>query len=319
MARRLGSMLVQRALWLPAAPPSLVASCSPSSSPFPFSSSPASSSTSSALTVGQTSRHKSSQAQTAAAADLPSAMQKTLGSFAASALGLGGASTSTSTSPARETETWTIKVVTGRRRGAGTPDAVSLSIIGTNASTESMLLDTGDTGFERGSEVVFSLPVRKDLGTLRRLHISKSMPMDHEPGHGWFLRQVEVTTASGDTTVFPCNSWLGNSDCGAYQGACRPFCSPMRACMQTCMHACGRPRPPPLLNTLSPSAAAACERNLLPAATELIEGHHEAVHVTAAGMAIPHPDKILKNGMKGVNRQGFGHGGEDSYFYCEGR
>lgn len=203
---------------------------------------------------------------------------QTLGSFAASALGLGGSSPPSSS---RETEPYKIKVITGRRRGAGTPDAVSLAIIGTNATTESMLLDTGDSGFERGSEVVFTLPVRKDLGTLRRLHISKSMPMDHEPGHGWFLRQIEVTTAAGETTIFPCNSWLGNSDCGAYQ--------------------------------------ASCERNLLPAATELIQGHHEAVHVTAAGMAIPHPDKILKNGLKGVNRQGFGYGGEDSYFYCEGR
>lgn len=51
----------------------------------------------------------------------------------------------------------------------------------------------------------------------------------------------------------------------------------------------------------------------------MIEGHHEAVHISAAGMSIPHPDKVRNSAIKGVNRQGFGHGGEDAYFYCEGK
>lgn len=44
---------------------------------------------------------------------------------------------------------------------------------------------------------------------------------------------------------------------------------------------------------------------------------HEPVRVAAAGMAIPHPEKVTK--QKGVNQQGSGHAGEDSYFFCEGR
>lgn len=68
-----------------------------------------------------------------------------------------------------------------------------------------------------------------------------------------------------------------------------------------------------------PLPAASCERNLLPAATEMIMGHHEPVQVSASALAIPHPEKVMKQKLKGVNQQGSGYAGEDSYFYCEGR
>jgi protein phosphatase PTC7 len=46
--------------------------------------------------------------------------------------------------------------------------------------------------------------------------------------------------------------------------------------------------------------------------------HHEPVKVVASGLAIPHPDKV-KKGAKGANSKGFGHGGEDAYFFTQGK
>jgi hypothetical protein len=72
-----------------------------------------------------------------------------------------------------------------------------------------------------------------------------------------------------------------------------------------------------LLTELLPVAG--LERNLLPAANEMQPAYHEPVHVVASGMAIPHPDKVKESGIKGVNHKGFGFGGEDAYFYTQGR
>jgi hypothetical protein len=41
--------------------------------------------------------------------------------------------------------------------------------------------------------------------------------------------------------------------------------------------------------------------------------------VAASGMAIPHPEKVLKAGMKGRNTRTFGHAGEDAYFVTHSR
>jgi len=49
-------------------------------------------------------------------------------------------------------------------------------------------------------------------------------------------------------------------------------------------------------------------------AVGIVDGHESKVKVKASGMAIPHPDKVLK-GSKAMNKNGRGHGGEDSYFY----
>lgn len=171
--------------------------------------------------------------------------------------------------------------MTSRRRGAGTADAVSIRLIGSEGSSEDILLDTQDCGFERGSHKVFTLAV-PPLGTLRRVHIQKHPPDSPDAfDRGWFLKQVEIQRHGGETTIFPCNSWLGISECGAHTGA--------------------------------------CERNLLPAATDMLLGHHEPIKVSAAGLAIPLPEKIINRLSKGVNKRGFGHGGEDAYFFCEGR
>lgn len=80
------------------------------------------------------------------------------------------------------TQNFIIKVTTGRRRGAGTTDSVAIQLIGAYGTTQKFLLDTGDRGFERGSEERFTIPVTQDLGPLRcvrgvsgeRLHYSFS-------------------------------------------------------------------------------------------------------------------------------------------------
>lgn len=33
-----------------------------------------------------------------------------------------------------------------------------------------------------------------------------------------YLRHVEVENGSGEKVLFPCNAWLGDSECGAFQG-----------------------------------------------------------------------------------------------------
>lgn len=81
------------------------------------------------------------------------------------------------------------------------------------------LLDTADTPLERGSSRVFRLPVADSIGPLRRLHIEKQMSQGYDPGRGWYLKQVLVENpVHGERVLFPCNSWLGDSDCGGYKG-----------------------------------------------------------------------------------------------------
>lgn len=36
---------------------------------------------------------------------------------------------------------------------------------------------------------------------------------------GWYLQHIEVQPPDGEKLLFPCNAWLGQSDCGGYDGA----------------------------------------------------------------------------------------------------
>ncbi len=67
----------------------------------------------------------------------------------------------------------------------------------------------------------------------------------------------------------------------------------------------------------------ALERNLIPRTAELqmssIKEEVQPVQVSASGVAFPHPEKVIKNKVRGVNTRSFGYGGEDAYFYCHGR
>ena len=62
---------------------------------------------------------------------------------------------------------YTVKVATGRRRGAGTNDLVSIQLIGQNASTSKIPLPSSD-GFDRGTTKEFTVPVPKGLGAVVR-------------------------------------------------------------------------------------------------------------------------------------------------------
>ncbi len=59
------------------------------------------------------------------------------------------------------------------------------------------------------------------------------------------------------------------------------------------------------------------ERNLLPAILNLAAEQPSPVRVRASGVAIPHPEKVLKSKTKGYNAGGYGYGGEDSYFIVD--
>jgi len=124
------------------------------------------------------------------------------------------------------------------------------------------------------------------LGALRRVYVAREKASSTATGEGWFLEQVNVIGPNHEVFIFPCNAWLGQSDCGDYLGS--------------------------------------LERNLLP----LMVDHEnscplpvkgDAVNVLASGVAFPHPEKVIKNRIRGVNMKHFGYGGEDAYFYCTGK
>ena len=117
----------------------------------------------------------------------------------------------------KEADLYNVRVVTGRRRGAETSDSVSIQLIGANCTTPPIPLPTSD-GFERGSVKEFTIPAPKDLGTIKRIHIEKDQGDELSRGGGWYLRQVEVDSPDGEHQIFPCNSWIGESDCGSIKG-----------------------------------------------------------------------------------------------------
>jgi hypothetical protein len=73
-------------------------------------------------------------------------------------------------------------------------------------------------------------------------------------------------------------------------------------------------------------AAGDHERNLAPAVVRhsMREPGYNLPHLRAplhldvSAVALPHPEKAAA-GQKGLNRKGFGYGGEDSYFYSTNR
>lgn len=187
-------------------------------------------------------------------------------------------STSSSAEPS---EHYILRVATGNLRGAGTHSRVYLRLIGSQGCTTPYLIGGPElTPLQRGTIHSLDVAVPRDIGTLRRVHVEKHYDSLTDSGTGWFLKHVEIQGPQGDVQMFPCNNWLGASDCGGIVG--------------------------PL------------ERNLLPAIATQLSAIPAPVRVTGAGMSIPHPDKV-KQGVKGVNRRGFGYGGEDAYFITEGK
>ncbi|KAK9806298.1 hypothetical protein WJX72_009199 [[Myrmecia] bisecta] len=178
-----------------------------------------------------------------------------------------------------------VDIVTGDVRGAGTTAPAVIRLIGEEGQSEEYVLgnDQDAYGFERSTTKSYSLDVGRHIGSLRRIHVHQVPPSSTELGTGWFLDRIEVTSSQGGSWRFPCNSWLGKSDAGDVSG---------------CM-----------------------ERNLIPSdgTTKEPETPHldRPLVIRASAVTLPHPEKV--NVSKGVNRRNMGWGGEDAYFYTEGR
>jgi hypothetical protein len=114
---------------------------------------------------------------------------------------------------------YTVEVVTGSLRGAGTPNMATMQIFGSNAVTGIYRIgDDGDNlggpGFMRDGvkQYTITTPV---LGALKRIHIKKDLQTASELGSGWFLERITVTAPDGNYTTFPCHAWIGEPDDGS--------------------------------------------------------------------------------------------------------
>ena len=175
---------------------------------------------------------------------------------------------------------WKVRVVTGNVRGAGSPHAAYLQLVGSRGASDRFLLgETEADQFVRGTSRTFTLPIDQDIGSIRRVHVEQRRDEDRHAGDGWYLQEIEVISPTGEHLIFPCNAWLGEDERGK----------------------------------------APTEYDLGPLASAETEQYQRPVRVHASGVAIPHPAKVADNGIKGVNRKGRGYAGEDAYFYCEGR
>ena len=105
---------------------------------------------------------------------------------------------------------YTVSVVTGTVKGAGTDANVSIIVYGSNGDSGERKLDKSKTHFdkfERGQTDVFDITA-VDLGELTKVKIWHD---DKNLGADWYLDRVEVAaTLAGRTKqwTFPCNKWL---------------------------------------------------------------------------------------------------------------
>ncbi|GIL80853.1 hypothetical protein Vretimale_9436 [Volvox reticuliferus] len=176
--------------------------------------------------------------------------------------------------------TYTLTITTGNLRGAGSLAPAWLQLVGTHGKSERIIVgETEEDRLARGSVRTVSVTAQEDLGQVRFVNVQRLGSSISDAGTGWFLEHVVVRTPERQRLYFPCHAWFGEADCGGRRG--------------------------PL------------ERNLLPVAPE-DDLTAKPVQLSASGVAVPHPDKVKHDGAKGVNRKGFGHGGEDAYFYCSG-
>jgi hypothetical protein len=172
---------------------------------------------------------------------------------------------------------------------------VRLQLVGSKAASPTVPVggsdDDGDSGLARATAVALELALDADIGQLRRVRVERAPGSTSGTGEGWFLDRIEVVSPAGERLLLPCRAWFGSSDCGDYVGA--------------------------------------LERNLIP-----VEGHQDEagggasrwaevvgsapVDVRAAGVAFPHPEKVIKNQVRGVVSRGFGYGGEDAFFFATG-
>ena len=184
-----------------------------------------------------------------------------------------------------DTLPYKLSVVTGDVRGAGssTPVVVTLYGDGDSNSESHVIGGEENQAFERATKSQYVL-YSKSLGRLRRIVIEQ---LPEKRGRSaedtaWYLDRIEVQCPDGHRYAFPCSSWFGKD--GKKKNLM--VADEHRDTQRSSLH--------------DPSPA---DRLTQP------------LHVAASGLAIPHPSKV-RLGIKGVNRKGGGHGGEDSYFYA---
>lgn len=189
-------------------------------------------------------------------------------------------------------EAYRIDIITADVRGAGTPEPALVTIYGEHGHSESHLIGAEEKGqgFERGSRKTYYI-YSSDLGKLRRLLLQLG-PNGNSGSIGWYLDRVEVIGPDGRRYVFPCGAWLGRSTTE---------------------------------NEAFGQVAGCEERNLIPmdsmrsSLTDPLQRPlSRPLQISSAGFSLPHPEKV-QGGSKGVNRKGYGHGGEDAYFYASNK
>lgn len=116
-------------------------------------------------------------------------------------------------------ETYTVSVVTGNVRGAGTGSAAWVQLVGSHGQSEKVVIgNSHEDGLQRASKVTFEVQVPQGIGPLRRVFIEREKSSCTDTGEGWYLEAVVVHGPAGEHYLFPCNSWFGHSDCGDYEG-----------------------------------------------------------------------------------------------------
>ena len=183
-----------------------------------------------------------------------------------------------------------VEVTTGRNRGAGTSGRVEVTFVGVDGLTYPVTLEYENginPEFSRASILPFRVLSSARLGNLTRARV-RLVPELTEVGRGWFLEDIKVTCEStGDEWYFPCHRWFGNSDSG--DGLSGSYVQDLEA-----------KSPEDVETALWREGDIRKER-----------GEFECV---ASGAAVPHPDKMKREGMRAFIRRTHGHGGEDAYF-----
>ena len=183
-----------------------------------------------------------------------------------------------------------VEVTKGRNRGAGTSGRVEVTFVGVDGLTYPVTLEYENginPEFSRASILPFRVLSSARLGDLTRARV-RLVPELTEVGRGWFLEDIKVTCEStGDEWYFPCHRWFGNSDSG--DGLSGSYVQDLEA-----------KSPEDVETALWREGDIRKER-----------GEFECV---ASGAAVPHPDKMKREGMRAFIRRTHGHGGEDAYF-----
>jgi hypothetical protein len=111
-----------------------------------------------------------------------------------------------------ETVMYSVTVVTGDKRGAGTDANVTMSLTGGKNDSGERRLESGNNDFERGAEDHFTFECL-DLGKLSKLKIGHDNTGSMA---AWFLDRVIVTKDGEQPVVFPCYEWFDKANGDGY-------------------------------------------------------------------------------------------------------